>query len=247
MRHILQGAALLAAAAFVWPLLAQDKAPEKKDPPEPKKEEKKEEKKESPYKSAGAPVTAKIVHIDEGKKHLKVKVPSVNQGEANAMQDAQRRYAQAQIDLARARDVGARNNALNAMNAAERDYLTHKAKLYSDWKDMEFDCLDEVKVRLSNPPARFNEKGDIVKPTKQELEELKGPDKSLPGYTGEFGDMRTDQVVQLSLVVRKDLPPELKNKKPNEWTAEEQAMLKPQVSLIYVIEAPQGGQPGPGK
>src|SRR5260370_14345782 len=240
MRRSFQGAALLAAAAFVWPLLAQDKAPEKKDAPEPKKEEKEEEKKESPYKSAGAPRLAKLVQIDESKKHLKIKIEEqvLNEGEQQAL-------LQAQADLQRAQlERNPQQRAQNIQNALNR-IAEHKAKLTKiELKDAEVDCLEDVKVRLSNPPAKFNEKGDIVKPTKQELEELKGPDKSLPGYTGEFSDLRTDQLVQLSLEGRKEGPPELKNKKPNERTAEAQAMIdKRYVSIIYVIEAPQSGPP----
>jgi hypothetical protein len=244
MRRILQGAALLATAVFVLPLLAQDKQPEKKDP---------EPKKESLYKSAGQPITGKLVHYDESKKQIKLKVENkvIDQNVANQIQQIQVNLARAQGDLQRATNVNARNDAARRVQQHTNEINQHLPKLYKiEWKDAEVAALDDVKIRLTNPPVKFNEKGDIVKPTKQELEEMKGPDKNLPGYTGEASDLKTDRMVTVTLVVLKEIPAEIKKKKPDELTPDEKAMLQPKASVILVIEPQQGGPggvPGPGK
>jgi len=204
MRRILPGIALLGAGLFVLPLFAREPAQDKKDTTEPPK---KEEKKDSPYKVAGQ-IVGKLVHYDEAKKRIKVKVEEkvVNQGEYQAMLQAQQRMQQHQLEAARARNINERNSAINNYNNAQRDFLTHQAKLYKmEAKDVDFDTLDMVAIRVTTP-QKFNEKGEIVdikKLTKAELDELKGPDKSLPGYTGETSDLKDGTPVQLTLVVPK--------------------------------------------
>ena len=55
-----------------------------------------------------------------------------------------------------------------------------------------------MKVRLAQPPEAFDDKGNIKKYTAKELKELKGPD-NLPGYTGTLDDVKTNQLVLVSL------------------------------------------------
>lgn len=62
---------------------------------------------------------------------------------------------------------------------------------------------DEVKVRTKNPPVAYDDKGNKKKYTQKELQELRGSDKKLPGYTAGFEDLKTNQYVQITLVRKK--------------------------------------------
>jgi len=65
-------------------------------------------------------------------------------------------------------------------------------------QDVKATPADDMKVRLSQPPAAFDDKGNLKKYTAKELKELKGPD-NLPGYTGTLEDVKTNQLVLVSL------------------------------------------------
>ncbi len=60
---------------------------------------------------------------------------------------------------------------------AGSDYTIKK-----DYKDIDFHTSDDVKVRMMNPPTKFDDKGNPKEYTKAELKELKGKDADLPGY-----------------------------------------------------------------
>jgi hypothetical protein len=57
---------------------------------------------------------------------------------------------------------------------------------------------DDMKVRLLQPPEAFDDKGHRKKYTEKELKELKGPD-NLPGYTGALEDVKSNQLVLVTL------------------------------------------------
>jgi hypothetical protein len=111
--------------------------------------------------------------------------------------------------------------------------MTLSVPVGRNWQNVEMPLVDDVKVRLRNPPANFDDKGKPKKYTQKELAELKGPDKKLPGYTGALEDLKSGQIVTVYLVKKagplpkgvtaKEIPPE----------------YKPQVSMIVIErEAP---------
>jgi hypothetical protein len=57
---------------------------------------------------------------------------------------------------------------------------------------------DDMKVRLAQPPQAFDDKGNVKKYTAKELKELKGSD-NLPGYTGTLEDVKSNQLVLVTL------------------------------------------------
>jgi hypothetical protein len=227
MRRVLTGAVLLGLLGLFinTGLVAQ----EKKD--EPKKEE---PKKEDPYKVV-ATLQGKIVNIEESKHGIKLSVPKQvpNQAAYQALADAQRRLQDA-----------IRRNDRNAAINAQRDIAKHQSELMKiEWHDEEIETIDEVKVRVANPPPKFDEKGNIVKYTQKELDELKGPDKKAPGFPGEFSDLRANQVVVVTMVLKKDLPDIKKLKaEGKEITPEIQDQFKPKASLIVVAADPPPGK-----
>ena len=62
------------------------------------------------------------------------------------------------------------------------------------------------KVRLSDPPENFDEKGNVKRYTKAQLQKLKGDDpaeKKLPGYKSDFSEVKVGDVIQVTVSVAK--------------------------------------------
>jgi hypothetical protein len=102
----------------------------------------------------------------------------------NAIANTQNALAATQIELQR-------NQAIA---------VTYQEKTY----DIELQAAEDMKVRLLQPPVAFDDNGKPKKYTKKELDELKGPDKKLPGYTAAFENLRPGQVVEVYLAKKKD-------------------------------------------
>jgi hypothetical protein len=65
--------------------------------------------------------------------------------------------------------------------------------------DVEFQSREEVKVRTMVLPEQFDEKGNVKKYTKEELNELKGKDKKAVGYESSIEKLEPGQVVKVTL------------------------------------------------
>jgi hypothetical protein len=191
-------------------------------------------------------LTGKIAAVYEDKRmvRLQVPVPVLNPGALQSIQAAQIQMAQARL----ARDpVG--------MMQAQRSMILAQATLYTTrMQDVELTVIDDVVVRTAKPRENFDEKGKIKRYTRAELKELKG-DPKLPGYKAEFGDVATDQVVQVTLVKKKAAPapkpvakpkPKPKAKGKAKGNEEEAAAPPvdlladnlPQVSMIVIVADP---------
>ncbi len=82
------------------------------------------------------------------------------------------------------------------------DLAYHQERLFhrhDSHQDIPVQAAANVKVRTLQAPKLFDEKGNIRKPTQKDLDELKGPDKKLPGYTGEFVSLKYGDVVDVYL------------------------------------------------
>jgi hypothetical protein len=73
--------------------------------------------------------------------------------------------------------------------------------------EIEFQAMEEAKIRTLVLPENYDEKGNIKKYTKQELDELKGKDKNLPGYESEMEKLETGMKVKVVLAPRKKSKP----------------------------------------
>lgn len=85
--------------------------------------------------------------------------------------------------------------------------------------DIDVTAAPEAKVRIKNAPPRFDQKGNLLKYSADELRELKGDspeDKKLPGYKRDFADLKVGDVVAVSLVRPH---PDAKDKDKPTWTA----------------------------
>jgi hypothetical protein len=259
MRYVRRWAAFLIVAGFALPLLAADdkKADDKKPAADKKADDKKGDDKKGDDKKMDAKktdvkkeleknantdksirtgqLTGKIVAVVESKKSLRLsiplQVPQINAGELQAAANEEIHY---KVALAQNNPSAAAQHLYNMQQHQARIYSLHTA-----YKDVELQTTDDVKVRLANPPPKFDEKGKIVRLSPKELKELKGPDPKLPGYSGEFSDLAQEQVVTVTLVKKKGegprLPPPPKGK-----PADPTALLEdlPQVNMILVLVDP---------
>src|SRR5262249_51831568 len=109
-----------------------------------------------------------------------------------------------------------------------------KRSLYTPkHENVELQSADDIKVRLKNPPPLFDDKGKPKRYTKKELDDLKGPDKKLPGYAADFENLRNDQIVEIQLVKKKDASKPSAGAK--EKTKEPKIEAKPVVAMITII------------
>jgi hypothetical protein len=63
--------------------------------------------------------------------------------------------------------------------------------------ELEFELGDKVSVRLEALPVAFDDKGRKKQYSKDELAELKGPDKTAFGYTGTMDQLKPQQYVRV--------------------------------------------------
>jgi hypothetical protein len=137
-----------------------------------------------------------------------LKVQYANYQAQLASQQAQLVNAIKNKDAAGANNVrNAIANTQNAMAATQIEIqrnqlvaVTYQEKTY----DVELQAADDMKVRLLQPPVAFDDNGKPKKYTKKELDELKGSDKKLPGYTASFENLRPGQEVEVYLAKKKD-------------------------------------------
>ncbi len=228
MRQTLRCAGLLVALAVLLPVSAADDKKKSDADPLPKDTKEAAEK----LVTAGK-VTGKLIQVDPKKKYftlqitLKYGVP--NQGAVNALLNAQN-------ELARTRDPKRAVQLRIEMAKQQANLITIK----EEKKNVEFQAGDEVKVRSANPPPTFDDKGQLKKYTRKELDELKGPDKKLPGYPAEFDVLRQDQIVTVLLVKKKDAgkparpQPRSKDADVDTDLLGDDKDNKPQVSMIVV-------------
>jgi hypothetical protein len=248
MRSIPRWAALLVIAVLVVPLwAAEDKKPDaKKDvdkPPDAKKDvdkpppNAKKDLDKPPVNTEKSvklgQLTGKVIAVVESKKSLRLQLTfqtlEYNQGAANNIAQATVNY---QLAIAR-RDV---NGA-----AQQQVYIAQQqANLYTPkthHREIEIGTTEDVKVRRSNPPPKFDEKGKLVRHTAKELKELKG-EGNLPGYSGEFSDLAAEQIVTVTLIRKKgDTPRPVKPKGKDADVDLLQDNL-PQASMIVIAYDP---------
>lgn len=187
-------------------------------------------------------LTGKVAAIYEDKKKIRlsvtVPVTTINPGALNSIQ-------QAQLNMMQARMRGDAQGMLNA----QLELARAQASMYqvrNEHQDIELTAMEEVVVRVARPKGSFDEKGKIKRLTKAELKELKGPDPKQPGYKAEFSDVQTDQVIQVTLVRKKNAPVPKAAPKKKKGDGEAGADLLgdhlPQISLIMILAEPASSQ-----
>jgi len=108
-------------------------------------------------------------------------------------------------------------------------------------KDMELHAVDDLKVRSSNPPLEFDEKGRPRRYTYRELKELKGPDTKLPGYQADFESLKPGQDVRITLAKRKPVAKVQRPKAADDADLDKTAPKpsdKQEVMMIVILREP---------
>jgi hypothetical protein len=193
MRNVMRIATGALFGLVVLPVFAAD---------EKKTDDKKTDDKKPELVAAGT-ITGKILHVNESKHTLKVRVETkeINQGEANAIANLQNEIAK--INATEKNPVNRANAIQNRLN----DIARRQANLYKIvHKDMDVTPNDEVKVRRRDLPLKFDEKGKPVKYTDEEKKAARGDDPKAVGYKAEFSDLRAEQMVSLVLMKKKGTP-----------------------------------------
>jgi hypothetical protein len=228
MRKAIRVAAVALCAFVVLPLFAAD---------EKKTDDKKDVDKKAPDLVAGPTFAGKILQVNESKKTLKIRVSVINQGEADAI-------ARDQIEIQKVL-LTERNpvNRANRIAQLNNSIAQHTARLNTGHKDIDVTATEDVKVRMANPPVKFDEKGKVVHYTKDELKELKGDDPKATTYKAEFSDLRAEQAVQLVTMKKKGKPvlPKPEPGKKDVDPADVAAILaefEPKVTTIVILAEP---------
>jgi len=196
MRSILRCVGLALALLVSPAAFAQDK---KADPDKamPADKNAPKDKKEALDKlHVGGAITGKLTQWGASDKsftvHVTLSYSELNPNEYRAMLQEQAYAAEPQ------------RSAQDRLNHA-RAALDHQTRLYAAKKsevDLHFLPAAEMKVRTATPLV-FDDKGKPKKLTAKEKAELKGPDKTLPGYTAEMSDVHQDSYVTVYIPKKK--------------------------------------------
>lgn len=85
------------------------------------------------------------------------------------------------------------------------DFANMTVNVEDRQQDYQFEPAENMKVRVLRLEAVFDAKGKVKKFTEKELKDLKGPG-NLPGYAGDFDQLKLEQYVRVFLTRKKDDP-----------------------------------------
>lgn len=227
-----------------------DDAEKKKD--EPKKDEPKKEKLNFSYKFVAKIISANAANGREFTVELKEvdpkKVADAQTWQAQRMQQIAQPVAQAQQQVAQAKDPKGRATALQNLLKAQANYQTELYKIgiemakkdtYST-KPWDIRAHDDAKVRSNILPVEFDDLGFEKKWTKKEIEERK--DKTgLPGhFPSDFEQVKSGQYVEIYMAktvpAPKDKDQPKKKKAPDDDPPEVKG--RPEFMMIVIMQQP---------
>jgi hypothetical protein len=112
-----------------------------------------------------------------------------------------------EVQMARSRNPQNELNRINQLviriQQQQAQATRNLYKVVTTTKSVDFHAADDVKVRYTQLPPLYDDKGNSRKYTREELKELKGKDTDLPGYEGTLATLQANQVVQVTLAPRK--------------------------------------------
>jgi len=137
---------------------------------------------------------------------------------------------------------------LMTMNRLFNQAPPGSGKLASGFKEFNMETVDNFVVRRLNPPFEYDDKGNVKKYTKEELDKLKGKDKNLVGYEAKAEDLQAGQIVRVYLAKPKakpkDDPKADKNDDNNkDKKAEDMPPDPPQARLILILADAEANAP----
>src|SRR5439155_20913538 len=110
---------------------------------------------------------------------------------------------------------------------------------------IELQATDDMKVRTLQLPLDFDEKGRPKKYTNKEIQELRGPDQRLPGYTADFDSLKPEQTVKVYLAKKKAVaapapaaPPKGKDKDKDK-DDDKPGAERPEIAMVVILTEPR--------
>jgi hypothetical protein len=226
MRRSLGWPGLMILFVIVLPALAADDDTDAKA-----KADAKDKKQADKLIKSGKSFIGKLVKVDGDKRVLTVEVTY-----ATTKQDTQTVQNLANLQLRRVEAQRNRNpvDRLRQLNQIDIDIEKNTRNLYKTaTQKIELDAPEELKVRTKVLPVELDDKGKPRKLTEKEKRELKGPDPTLPGYTGDFDSLKSDQTVEVFLAKQ---PPKSKAKDKDADNAES---TRPRIAMIVILAEAQ--------
>jgi hypothetical protein len=248
MRHRLIGASLLLATFILLPNLGAQAPGKKGGPPAVDSDKLKTGEFLGTLKSV--PGTDRQFKVEVQTNQLVPIGRRVIRGASpNHILSLQNQLLNAQKQLAKAKKPSQRNSAMRKvanlqlrLNAAVASALSsgtipagYRVNVLKN--TIEFQAMETVKVRTTVLPEQFDDKGNVKKFTKKELDELKGKDKNLPGYESSLEKLEAGQIVKVSLAQAKKAPakgPDKNDKDNDKDQDKDDGEKKMQVKLIVI-------------
>jgi hypothetical protein len=84
--------------------------------------------------------------------------------------------------------------------------INNDGKVETKDGDWEWQRTEELIVRTYGLPVQFDAKGRPRAYTRKEKEELRGPDKTLPGYASDIDTLKVGQTVRVYLTKKRSAP-----------------------------------------
>lgn len=191
-----------------------------------------------PPKGANVNVTNQMNQIMKSYNDLQTQYQKAAFGNPKQVAQAQQRIAQ---DMAKLQTQYAQLSAqlAKAGGAVNTDPNNQPFITVTNTKDFDLEIMEKVVYRKLNLPFEYDDMGNVKTYTKEEKEELRGDDKTKPGYTAKFEEFRAGQDVKLSLT-----PPKKKEKdkdaeeKPKDKDApkEPEEVLRPTINMVVMTK-----------
>jgi hypothetical protein len=100
--------------------------------------------------------------------------------------------------------------------------------------------MEKVVYRKLFLPFEYDDMGQVKTYTKEEKEELRGDDKTKPGYTAKFEEFRAGQEVKLYLTPpkkkEKDKDADADKEKDKDAPKEKEEVLRPTINMIVATK-----------
>jgi hypothetical protein len=109
-------------------------------------------------------------------------------------------------------------------------------------QDIEFQAMEESKVRTKVLPEQFDEKGNVKKYTKAELAELRGKDKNLEGYESSLEKLEAGQQVKVVLAAVKKKVDADKDKPKEDKEKDTEKKMQAKMIVILAEADPDKGK-----
>jgi uncharacterized protein YqiB (DUF1249 family) len=139
---------------------------------------------------------------------------------ANDMAKLQTQYAQLTAQLAKT------NNDPN-----NQPFIT-----ITNTKDFDLEIMEKCIYRKLNLPFEYDDSGNAKTYTKEEKDELRGDDKSKPGYTAKFEELAAGQDIKLYLTPPKKKEKDADGEKDKDAPKEPVEVQRPTVNMIVITK-----------